>query len=110
EHPVAGRRGVAGELLVLFEDVLGVAAHLGAFRPVGIEGPVGVLRLGLAAATAAATSAAAIATALTLHTLEISHYLITVLVSLRPDPLRDQPALAFSEPLWFGAGRLALFD
>src|SRR5262249_14087951 len=40
QHPVAGRRGVAGELLVLFEHVLGVAPHLDAFGAVGIEGPV----------------------------------------------------------------------
>ena len=80
EHPVTGRRGVAGELLVLFEDVLGVAADLRALGTVGIERPVGVLGLGLAAAAAATASAAAIATALTLHTLEISHYLITVLL------------------------------
>lgn len=80
EHPVTGRRGVAGELLVLFEDVLGVAADLRALGTVGVERPVGVLGLGLAAAAAATASAAAIATALTLHTLEISHYLITVLL------------------------------
>ncbi|HEX4709782.1 hypothetical protein, partial [Phenylobacterium sp.] len=41
---------------------------------------------------------------LALHTLEISHYLITVLVSLRPDFL-GRPALAFS-----GTGHVARFD
>jgi hypothetical protein len=88
EDPIAGRRGVSGELLVFLEDVLGVAADLRALGAVGVKRPIGVLSLGLAAAAAAAaTSATAtIPAALTLHTLEISHYLITVLVSLRPDP------------------------
>jgi len=89
------RVGVARQLLVLLEDVLGVAAHLRAFVAIGVERPVGVLRLGLAAAAAATSAAAAIAAALALHTLEISHYLITVLVSLRPD-FFGRPALAFS--------------
>ena len=82
EHPVASRRGVTSELLVLLEDVLGVAADLGALGTVGIEGPVGVLRLGFPppAAAAATAPAAAIAAALTLHSLEISHCLITVLL------------------------------
>src|SRR5439155_13553838 len=82
EDPVAGRRGVPGELLVFLEDVLGVAADLRALGAVGIERAIGVLGLRLAAAAAAASAAAAIAAALTLHTLEISHYLITVLDSL----------------------------
>jgi hypothetical protein len=76
EDPVAGRRGVTGKLLVLLEDVLGVAADLDALWPVGVERSIGVLSLRLAAS--AASTATAIATALTLHTLEISHYSITV--------------------------------
>ena len=69
QHPVAGRLRVAGELLVLFVDVLGGAAHLDAVGAVGIERPVGVvLRL-----AASAPAAAAVAVALTLHALEISH-------------------------------------
>ena len=86
EDAVAGRRGVPGELLVLLEDVLGVAADLGALGAVRIERPVGVLGLRLTAAATTST-AATITAALALHTLEISHYLITVLVSLRPGPL-----------------------
>ena len=84
EDAVPGRGGVSRQLLVFFEDVLGVAADLRAFRPVGIERPVGVLLLGLPAATAA--TAAAIATALTLHTLEISHYSLTVPPALQLMP------------------------
>lgn len=78
KHPVARRRCVAGELLVLFENVLGVAAHLNAVGTVRIERPVRVLLLRLAA-----TAAATIAAALALHTLEISH-------SLCPPPLRSR--------------------
>lgn len=74
QNPVAAGRGVARELLVLFKDELGAAAHLDPFGAVGIEGPVGVLLLGLAPAAAAA---AAVAAALALHSLEISHYSIT---------------------------------
>jgi hypothetical protein len=73
QDAVAGCRRVARQLLVLFEDVLGGAAHLDPFGAVGIEGPVGVLLLGLAPAA----SAAAVAPALALHSLEISHYSIT---------------------------------
>ena len=76
QNAVAGRRSVPGELLVFFEDVLGVAAHLHAVRAIGVEGPVRVLLLRLAAA------ATAIAAALALHTLEISH-------SLCPPPRRS---------------------
>ncbi len=68
ENPVTGRAGVAGQLLVLLEDVLGVAPDLHAVGAVRIERAVRVLRL-----VPAATTAAAIATALALHTLEISH-------------------------------------
>ena len=67
QHAVAARRRVTGELLVLFENVLGVAAHLDAVGAVRIESPVRVLLLRLATATAS------IAAALTLHTLKISH-------------------------------------
>ena len=67
EDPVPGGAGVARQLLILFEDVLGVAANLHALGAVGVESTVGVLLLRLTAA------AAAVATALTLHTLEISH-------------------------------------
>ena len=73
QHPVAGRIRVAGQLLVLLEDVLGVAAHLHAVGAVRIESSIGVVRLRLAAAAAAATTP--IAPALALHTLEISHIL-----------------------------------
>ena len=64
--------------MILLEDGLGVAAHLDAVGAVRIEGPVGVLLLRLAAPAAAAAAAAA--AALTLHTLEISHYMMTVLL------------------------------
>jgi hypothetical protein len=67
EHPVAGRRRVAGELLVALEDGLGGAADLHIVRSVRLERAIGVV-LGLAPA-----ATAAIAAALTLHTLEISH-------------------------------------
>jgi len=67
QDPVAGRRRVAGELLVLLENVLGVAPHLDAVGAVRIEGAVRVVLLGLVPA------ASAIASALTLHALEISH-------------------------------------
>lgn len=81
QNTVAGRRGVARELLVLLKNVLGVAAHLHAVRAVGVERPVRVLLLRLAAA------AAAIAAALALHTLEISH-------SLCPPTVRASPECA----------------
>src|SRR5690606_11349055 len=71
QHPVARRTRVTGQLLVFLEHVLGVAAHLHAVGPVGVEGPVRVL-LWLAPA------AAPVAAALTLHTLEISHSSLTV--------------------------------
>lgn len=83
QHAVAGRGRVPGELLVLFENVLGVAAHLHAVRAIGVEGPVRVLLLRLAAA------ATAIAAALALHTLKISH-------SLCPPPPRSSPVCARS--------------
>jgi hypothetical protein len=86
QNAVAGGRRVAGELLVLFENVLGVAAHLHAVRAVGIERPVRVLLLRLAAA------AAAIAAALALHTLEISH-------SSYPPPLRSFAEVCAAYPL-----------
>ena len=72
QHAVAGGTGVPGELLVLLIDVLCGAADLDPVRPVGIEGPVGVV-LGLAPTTAAAATATAVPAPLTLHTLEISH-------------------------------------
>ena len=72
QHPVARRRRIAGELLVLLEDVLGVAADLDAVGSVGIEGPVGVV-LRLTATDAATAAAAAITAALPFHALEISH-------------------------------------
>ena len=77
KNAVAGRRGVTGELLIFLEDVLGVATHFRPFGAVGVERPVGVLGLRLAA-TATPAATAAIAAALTLHTFEISHYSITV--------------------------------
>jgi hypothetical protein len=73
QHPVASRGGVARELLVLLEHMLGVAADLDAIRPVRIERPVDVvLRLAPAPAAAAGVSTP-VAAALPLHTLEISH-------------------------------------
>jgi hypothetical protein len=74
QHAVAGGVRVAGQLLVLFEDVLGVAAHLHAVGAVRVESSIGVLRR-LVAAAAATTP---IAPTLALHTLEISHNLETV--------------------------------
>ena len=54
-HPVSGREGVASQLLVLLEHVLGVAANLDVVRSVGVEGAIGVLlRLAAAAADIAA--------------------------------------------------------
>src|SRR5690606_12638304 len=79
EDAVAGRAGVARQLLVLFEDVLRVAAHLHAVRAVGVESAVRVLLLRLAAAAGAAITAT-----LTLHTLEISLCAVTVLSRARP--------------------------
>lgn len=72
QDPIAGGAGVARQLLIAFEDVLGVATHLHVVGTVGLERAIGVL-LRLAPAAAVAASAAAIATALTLHPLEISH-------------------------------------
>jgi len=73
QNPVTGRCRIPCQLLVFFEDVLGVTANLDAVGAIGLESPIGVLRLRFAA-----TTAAAIAAALTLHTLEISHSLLTV--------------------------------
>ena len=67
QNPVAGGRRVPGQLLVLLEDMLGVAPHLDAVRAVRIEGAVRIVLLGFIPA------ASAIAPALTLHALEISH-------------------------------------
>jgi hypothetical protein len=64
--------------LVLLEDVLSVAPDLRALGAVGVECAIGVLLLRLATAATPAAAAAAIAATLTLHTLEISHYSITV--------------------------------
>ena len=72
QDPVAGRRRVAGQLLVFFVNALGRAAHLHAFGTVRIEGPVSVVLLRLTAGIAAA---AIVAAALALHALEISHVL-----------------------------------
>jgi hypothetical protein len=79
QHPVAGRVRITGQLLILLEDVLRVAAHLHAVGTVRIEGSIGVVRLRLAATAAPATTAP-IAPALALHTLEISHILRNRLV------------------------------
>jgi hypothetical protein len=70
EHPVARRRGVARQLLVLFVDALGRAAHLHAFRTVRVERAVSVVLLRLAA-----VATAIVAAALALHAFEISHVL-----------------------------------
>gem|GEM_PF-4464156 len=84
EHAVTRCRRVTRQLLVFLEHVLSVAADLGPLWTVRVECAIGVLRLRLAAAATTA-AAAAISTALTLHAFEISHYLITVSISLRPD-------------------------
>jgi hypothetical protein len=60
-------------LLVLFEDVLGMAANLDPIRAIGFEGSVGVL-LRLATAASIATAGPTAAT-LPLHSFEISHIL-----------------------------------
>jgi hypothetical protein len=76
-HPVARGKGVPRQLLVFFEHVLGVAANLDVFRAVRVEGAVHIL-LRLTPAAITAIAAAAIAAALTFHTLEVSHRVLTV--------------------------------
>ncbi len=74
QHPIAGSRRVPRQLLVLLEDVLGVAADLDVVGPVGLERAVDVvLRLAAAATTAATAVTTPVAATLPLHTLEISH-------------------------------------
>jgi hypothetical protein len=68
QHAVASGQGVARQLLVLLEHVLGGAPDLDAVGPIRLERSVGVV---LWLATAAA--AASIAAALPLHPFEISH-------------------------------------
>ena len=60
-------------MLVLFEDVLGMAANLDPIRAIGFEGSVGVL-LRLTTAAGIATAGPTAAT-LPLHSFEISHIL-----------------------------------
>ena len=73
QNPVTCRRRVTGQLLVLFEDVLGMAANLDPIRAIGFEGSVGVL-LRLTTAAGIATAGPTAAT-LPLHSFEISHIL-----------------------------------
>lgn len=73
QNPVTRRRRVTGQLLVLFEDVLRMAANLDPIRAVGFEGSVGVL-LRLTTAAGIATAGPTAAT-LPLHSFEISHIL-----------------------------------
>ncbi len=75
QDAVASGGRITGELLVLLENVLGVAAHLDALGAIRIEGPVRVLLLLRLTATAAAAS---IAATLAFHTLKISHSLLTI--------------------------------
>ena len=77
QNPVTRRRRVTGQLLVLFEDVLGMAANLDPIRAIGFEGSVGVL-LRLTTAAGIATAGPTAAT-LPLHSFEIS-YLVGDLV------------------------------
>ncbi len=84
QHPVAGRKGVPRELLVLFKHVLGVSADLDVIGAVGVERPVDVL-LWLTAAAGAATIP--VAAPLPFHTLEVSHRVLTVCTLIvRPSP------------------------
>ena len=91
QDAIASGVRVARQLLVFFENVLRIAAHLDAFRAVGVEGAIGVL-LWLTAAAGAATAATPVAPALALHTLEISHNSETV----RLFPERLDGRLAFN--------------
>ncbi len=80
QDAVAGRIGVAGQLLVFFVDGLGVAAHLGAFGSVRLVGPVGVVLI---------ARGFAVAVALPLHAPEIFHDLeLLLLVTVRPQTCR----------------------
>jgi hypothetical protein len=70
QNPVTGCRRIPRQLLVLFENVLGVPANLDVLRAVGFKRAVGVLLLRLAAVVRAAVT---IAATLALHTFEVSH-------------------------------------
>jgi hypothetical protein len=81
--PIAGRVGVAGQLLIFLIDVLSGPADLDPVGPVGIERAVGVV-LRLAATTAPATTAAVtVAVTLALYTFEISHVFLTCCANRR---------------------------
>jgi len=69
QDPVAGRTGVACQLLVAFIDGLGIAPNLDVLGPLRVPGAVGVGAVGVAAIAAGLS----VASALTLHALEISH-------------------------------------
>jgi hypothetical protein len=84
QHPIAGRRGVAGQLLVLFEDVLSMATNLDPIGAIGFKRPIGVL-LRLAAAIAALGSPGSTTATLPLHSFEISHVLFGDLVRQTPN-------------------------
>jgi hypothetical protein len=71
-------------LLVLFEDVLSMAANLDPVWAIGLKRPIGVL-LRLAAAIAALGSPGSTTAALPLHSFEISHVLFGDLVRQTPN-------------------------
>jgi len=84
QHPIARRGGVAGQLLVLFEDVLSMAPNLDPVGTIGFKRPISVL-LRLAAAIAALGSPGSTTAALPLHSFEISHVLFGDLVRQTPN-------------------------
>jgi hypothetical protein len=84
QHPIARRRGVAGQLLVLFEDVLSMAPNLDPIGAIGFKRPIGVL-LRLTAAIAALGSPGSTTATLPLHSFEISHVLFGDLVRQTPN-------------------------
>ena len=71
-------------MLVLFEDVLSMAANLDPVWAIGLKRPIGVL-LRLAAAIAALGSPGSATAALPLHSFEISHVLFGDLVRQTPN-------------------------
>ncbi len=105
-HPVAGGMRVAGKLLIFLIDVLGSAANFDAVGTIGIKRAIGVVLRSSPSSATTATSAIAVASALTLHSLEISHAVFkTYCTGLRPDDLmaaaggfglfRAQPVMVF---------------
>src|SRR5690606_5786134 len=79
QHPVAGGKGVAGQLLVPLIDRLGVAADLDALGPGRIPRAVGI-----GAVLVAAAAGLAVASALPLHALEISHRTVPCVLGAPP--------------------------